>query len=152
MDRRTSSASACSRHERGEFRSTGSILYGPGGHADDGRHRIDILGNDRTGPHDGLKANANILNDRCADPDESAALYRNVSSQPHARTNMRRNTNHRFMVDNAPGIQDGVVTDLAMRADQRSSSNHNALAQRRIVSQLRGWMNRAKNLKIGRFQ
>lgn len=98
--------------------------------SDDGCHRIDVSNYDGPGADDCVESDSDALYDGRSDADERSAFDGDMSGKLHARANMDGSADHGFVIDDAAGVENYVVADLAMRANNRAGRDYHSLSDR----------------------
>lgn len=117
--------------------------------ADDRRHTLHIFEHDGSGTDDRFAAEGNLGNDGGADADEGAGFYLDPSGESRSGADVGSFANHRVMIDDAAGVEDNRVADLAVRADDDPGADDNVVADEDTLSEGRGGVNRVDQLEIG---
>ena len=132
--RRNVSGSGGQQHCGDVFGCAGE-LDRDGRYADDGGHRKDILEHDRPGTDDGLAPQRYFRHDCGSDADEDAGLDIDAAGDSDAGADVRPLADHGLVVDDAAGIEDDRVADLAISANNRASSNYDVASDRGVVGE-----------------
>lgn len=134
-------------HQIGELVGVRSILDGSRRHTDDRRHRRHVACDHRARADDRLEPDANVLHDRRADADECTALDGDVTREAHTGADVHGRADHRLVIDDAAGVENGIVADLTVRTNHRAGGNDDAAADGSVAGELCRRVNRREHLK-----
>ena len=105
---------------------------------DDGGQRGHVLDDDGPGPDDGLAPQRDLGDHGRTDADEHPRLDFDAPGDAYARADVAAFADHGLVVDEAAGVQDHGVADLAVCADDHARGDNDVSPERGVVGERGG--------------
>lgn len=128
-----------------------ALLDGAGGDADDGGEGVDVVDDDGACTDDRFVAYADGLHDGGTDADEGTCFGGDASCETCAGADVDSGSDHGFVVDDAAGVEDDGVADLAMGANECTGGDDDVSAQGGLMGDVCGGVDGVDELKAGSF-